>query len=126
MLVCNICKANNVLALLRCAAAFDLVPLIVDKNCRPPAESDYLAEVVRLEHAEASVASVRCLRFPSLTLCEGWIKARELAVIGIEILDQAQPLAGFPFDLTRGAVVVPGNEGAGLVTRLRRLCQAFV
>lgn len=126
LLVCNICKPNNVLALLRCAAALDFVPLLVDKNSQPPPGSSHLEEDVKLEHAEESVASVRCLRFPSLAQCETWVRGRGLTVVGIEILEQARPLSGFLFPQTSGVVIVPGNEGAGLVERLRRVCDVFV
>ena len=126
LLVCNICKANNVLALLRCAAAYDFVPLVVDKSCQPPPGHSHLIEEVKLEHAGESVVSIRCLRFPSLAQCEVWVRGRSLVVVGIEILEQALPLAGFPFPRTSGLVIVPGNEGAGLVPRLRRLCDGFV
>lgn len=127
LLVCNICKPNNVMALLRCAAAFDFFPLIVDKGCRPPPGRVFVSEEVKLVHSEDSSATVRCLRFPTLSLCEQWVRGRGLMVVGIEILEQARSLRDPPFPhSSQGVVLVPGNESSGLVDRLRRLCDGFV
>jgi tRNA G18 (ribose-2'-O)-methylase SpoU len=92
-------------------------------------EEEIDIHVPRVGQRPGEHATIRVIKFKTLAGCESWLTDRNsLTVVGIEITDSSQSLLEVNFAALpgTGVVLVPGNEGAGLIERLRRCCHRFV
>lgn len=114
LIVAGISKMNNVVALCFAASALGATPLIVGLAAVPDS------------HFEALEPKFQYLRFAALSEAAEFLAEKSIPIVGIEILEEAQPLTLFPFPLDGRIALMPGNEGTGLSAKQKKVCSAFV
>lgn len=112
LIICNVSKMNNVVPLLYSAMVHGFYPVIVGL---PGASSTFLASLQ---------PPVPFARFSTLARAQAWFTAREVRIVGIEIMLEARSfLEDF---LSARCALMPGNEGTGLSYTQKAVCADFV
>eukprot|EP00611_Tribonema_gayanum_P002792 TRINITY_DN12111_c0_g2_i1.p1 TRINITY_DN12111_c0_g2~~TRINITY_DN12111_c0_g2_i1.p1 ORF type:complete len:234 (-),score=60.31 TRINITY_DN12111_c0_g2_i1:1033-1641(-) len=113
LIINHISKKHNVRKLLGGAAAFGARVVVVGQPTYDFPE----------RHAVT--------RFHALSDACNWLHARGIAVVGVEIADDARSVEEEPFDGAGcggggGVAFLMGNEGSGMSAKQKRACDSFV
>jgi tRNA G18 (ribose-2'-O)-methylase SpoU len=112
----NISKKNNLQNLCATAGAFDFTVVFTS-----PSQAQELHLSPLLEKG------LRTMTFNNLSEAKLYLTSRNVPLVGIEIMEEALPLKGFPFAESDFRIaVMPGNEGTGLNSKQKGVCDKFV
>ncbi len=117
LVVHNVAKKNNVIALINASKACGFTPLIVG--------APHLVENNLLSQ-ETMFGCVFC---SGLVEALAWLRERRLPLVGVEIMSDAKSLLDEPFAGLMdggGVAFMPGNEGTGLSEVQKGACTGFV
>jgi len=115
----GICNAENVGAIVRCCAAFDIGALIVDKACSPP----FLRRSIRV--SMGTIFSMHVHTTNDLVETLTALKYdRGYTVLGAHLHGNVVDIINYRFP--EKYVLVLGTEGTGLEERVVNVCDALV
>lgn len=112
LLVANISKTNNIVPLLYSAIMHGFYPVIVGL---PGVSSTFLA---------SQLPPVPFARFSTLAEATSWFAARQVRIVGIEIMREARSFLEDSWSAS--CALMPGNEGTGLSAMQKAVCSEFV
>lgn len=115
LVICHISKANNVKQLVKVAIAFGLVPILVVGPILQEETQEFTKQID---------SPVQPLLFRKLAEAKQFLSERGVALIGIEIMDNAVSLDDFIFP--ESYALMPGNEGTGLNDKQKEVSDKFV
>ena len=117
LLLSNITKLKNAGTLVRSAAAFNCKEVFTIENKKSVKD--------RLTFGSQGTEDLMDFRlFDSLTQIKEYCKANKIYICGVDTNPKADSISKFPFKGT--TLFVVGNEGAGLDTNQKEICDHFV
>lgn len=126
LLLHNIAKPKNVGMIVRSACAFNVDKIfLVSKDPEKKLKSKLLKDFGVVFGAQGTENKIDYEFFFSVKEAKAYFNERNIKIVGIEIGDNARSLhkaGAFEGD----TVLVPGNEGDGLIEPLKSACDYFV
>ena len=125
LLLHNISKAKNYGMLLRSAAAMGCSKIfIITKNPENSKKSKIFADL-KLEFGDKGTASKLDYEvFPSIDIARKYFNSNNIKIVGVEITEDSKDISTDPF--VGDTVFILGNEGDGLITPLKNICDYLV
>lgn len=109
LVITNVAKRNNVKFLINTAVGYNFQIILVGWKNFDDLYINTDTIVIRLE---------------TMQHLEVFLSAKNIPLVGIEIIDGAKSVLEDPF--TRSIAIMPGNEGDGLSKTQKRMCESFV
>ena len=109
LVIYNISKQNNIRALLHAAEAYRFQAIVVGACQTDLSDVKNYQALIKLETYTELVA---------------FLKAENVPLVGIEIMDGAKSILENPF--TSSIALMPGNEGSGLSLKQKEIADSFL
>ena len=116
LVINNIAKKPNIISLYNVAVSMNFVPIMVG--------APVIGNII--EEKNNSTYQIDLLRFDKIEECKRFLVSQEIRLIGIEIMPEAKSLFDDPFDEFQSVAFMPGNEGDGLSTKQKEMCDDFI
>ncbi len=125
LLLHNIQKKNNIGTLLRSAAAFNICKVfLISKETENTKKKKIMKKFAIFFGAQGTGKKISYEVFPDLKQAKDFFAENNIKVCGVEITENSEKVSDHPF---RGdTVFILGNEGSGLIPKLKEICDHFV
>ncbi|CEM20198.1 unnamed protein product [Vitrella brassicaformis CCMP3155] len=114
LLLHNIGKRSNWGSLLRSASAFGVSEVLVVGERK-----------LKTFGNQGTLPHLQFRYFNTLEAAVEWLHARDITLIGVEIVDEAIPVH-HPQAFERSSCIMLGNEGTGMTAKQLQMCDRFV